>query len=187
MSAQTDTSSRRNVSVRRRLLGQFTKRSEGVVAVEFALIAAPFFAVLLGIIEAGLFVFASQLMESAMEDTARLIRTGQAKGMTQTQMITDACKRVIIVSQQACEGKAKLEVKVYNGFAAYDPTNLPIDSTGKFLPAIPYENPSALQYVVARLYYPWPTFMPNMGIGGGSMADGSRLIVGTAAFRTENF
>src|SRR5262245_34622410 len=51
----------------------------GAAAVEFAMVAAPFLAMLFAIIETGLVFFASQTLETAAADSARLVMTGQAQ------------------------------------------------------------------------------------------------------------
>lgn len=57
---------------RRHLLTlRFIKAREGATAVEFALIAGPFFLLLMGIIEIALFFFASTMIETATAEAAR--------------------------------------------------------------------------------------------------------------------
>ncbi len=60
------------------LLRRFGRDRRGATAIEFALIALPFFALMMAILETFLTFFASQTIETAVNRGARLIRTGQA-------------------------------------------------------------------------------------------------------------
>ena len=62
----------------RRMLKNWLKKDCGVVAVEFAMIALPFFTLLLGTVEVSLFYASAVVLEGASESAARLVRTGQA-------------------------------------------------------------------------------------------------------------
>ena len=61
------------------ILRRFRRNRRGSAAVEFALVAPIFFAVLFAIIELALVFFASQILETVTQDSARLIMTGQAQ------------------------------------------------------------------------------------------------------------
>ena len=55
------------------ILRRFRRNRRGSAAVEFALVAPIFFAVLFAIIELALVFFASQILETVTQDCARLI------------------------------------------------------------------------------------------------------------------
>ncbi|MGB7222465.1 MAG: TadE/TadG family type IV pilus assembly protein, partial [Bradyrhizobium sp.] len=58
---------------RRRLLGAFIKDRNGATAVEFALIAAPFLAILAALVQTFLLFFAQSLLENVVRQSARQI------------------------------------------------------------------------------------------------------------------
>ena len=58
---------------------RFARRDDGVAAVEFGMVAAPFLALMFAIMETAIVFFASQTLETAVADSARLIMTGQAQ------------------------------------------------------------------------------------------------------------
>ena len=62
-----------------RVVRRFTRHQKGAAAVEFALVATPFLALLFAIIESALVFFAGQMLESAASDAGRMIMTGQAQ------------------------------------------------------------------------------------------------------------
>ena len=65
-------------SLRNGLL-RFRRNRRGSVAVEFALVAPVFFALLFAIIETAMVFFASQVIETMTANSARYIMTGQAQ------------------------------------------------------------------------------------------------------------
>lgn len=66
---------------------QFARDDRGVTAVEFGLLALPFFTVIFAIIETAMMFFAQQILDSAIEDASRMVKTGQAQ--TSGYTITD--------------------------------------------------------------------------------------------------
>ena len=61
----------------RSLIRRFIKAKDGVAAVEFALIAAPFFMLLFAILEVAMIFFSSLVLENGVINAARTIRTGE--------------------------------------------------------------------------------------------------------------
>src|SRR5471030_2957823 len=62
------------------LLRRFRRSRGGSAAVEFALVAPMFFALLFAIIETAIVFFAGQVLETIMQNSARTILTGQTQG-----------------------------------------------------------------------------------------------------------
>src|SRR5437016_13647790 len=75
---------------------RFARREDGAAAVEFAMVAAPFLALMFAIMETALVFFASQTLETAVADSARLIMTGQAQSQSfsQAQFKTSVCAKI---------------------------------------------------------------------------------------------
>ena len=174
----------------RRLLRRFRRNNRGSAAVEFSIIAVPFFALFFAIVETGIVFFAGQVIETAIQDSGRLLFTHQAQdsGMTATQFKTDVCNRVSVL--MSCTG-VDIDVKYYPAGTTITITD-PIDSGGNY-------DPSGLGYVtapagstgtiVARAFYQWPLIVTGLGynianIGRGG-ANSKRLLAGTVAFHIE--
>src|SRR6476660_1896381 len=68
------------------ILRRFRRNRAGSAAVEFALVAPVFFALLFAIIEVATYFFASQVLETVTQDSARVLMTGQAQT---SQVCTD--------------------------------------------------------------------------------------------------
>ena len=63
----------------------------GVTAIEFGILALPFFTIILAIIQTAIMFLASQVLDSALEDASRKIRTGEASGYTITDFRNLMC------------------------------------------------------------------------------------------------
>src|SRR6266849_6862012 len=76
----------------RNAIRRFRRNRRGSAAVEFALVAPVFFALLFAIIESAMVFFAGQVLETGVQDSGRLIYTAQ--GLNQAQFTQDFCNRV---------------------------------------------------------------------------------------------
>src|SRR5690606_26334632 len=81
------------------LLRAFRRDQSGATAVEFALVAIPFFALMFAILQTALVFFAGQAMETAVANAARLIRTGQAQqqGLTAEEFKEQICTQIFTI------------------------------------------------------------------------------------------
>src|ERR1700760_2821806 len=80
----------------RTLLRRFRRSRRASAALEFAMVAPIFFALLFAIIETALMFFANQVLETVTQDSARMIFTGQAQhaSTTQAQFATYVCSQI---------------------------------------------------------------------------------------------
>ena len=169
---------------------RFRRDRRGSAAVEFAMIATPFFALLFAIIETSIVFFAGQVLETGLQDSARLLYTHQAQdqGMTAQQFKTDLCTRVAVLMNCSI---VDIDVKFYNAGTAITITD-PIDGSGNYNPAgFTYTTPppGSNATVVARAFYQWPLYVTGLGYNianiGRNTSFSKRLIAATAAFRVE--
>src|SRR5512132_1772998 len=95
---------------------RFARGEDGAAAVEFAIVAAPFLALMFAIMETALVFFASQTLETAVADSARLIMTGQAQSQSfsAAQFKTQVCNRIGGLFD--CAGGLQIDVKTYTTF-----------------------------------------------------------------------
>jgi Flp pilus assembly protein TadG len=164
-------------------LRRFRRDRNGSVAIQFAMIATPFLMMMFAIIEICMIFFATQVLETATHDTARLIMTGQAQmaGMSATQFKADLCARLAGLFN--CAG-VDVDVKSYPAFANIGSLNNPI-SGGNYNNPTTFQPGSAGQIVVVRTFYQWPLFVTNLGYNAGNLNNNKRLLVSTASFRNE--
>jgi Flp pilus assembly protein TadG len=169
-----------------RTIRRLIRREDGVAAVEFGMVAAPFLALMFAILETGLVFFAEQTLETVATDSARLIMTGQAQnqGMQAGDFATAVCNKVVAMFNCA---NMMIDVQTCTTFATCN-TTLPVDSNGNVQNAGFGFNPGgAGDIVVMRLMYPWPVWMNLLGFSLSNMSGGKRLLMATVAFRNEPF
>ena len=100
------------------LLRRFRRNRKGAAALEFAILAPIFFALLFAIIETALMFFAAQVLENVTQDSARMVLTGQAQTATytRTQFANYVCTRVPALFTCA---NISVDVQSYSSFSAF--------------------------------------------------------------------
>ncbi len=170
----------------RRLSRRFGRNRRGATAVEFALVAPIFLALLFAIMETALMFFAGQVLETATQDTARLIMTGQAQngGMTQAQFKEQLCSRLVALFD--CATGVYIDVQSFSNFSSVTVTP-PIDANKNFINNMNYKIGAAGDIVIVRSFYQWPLFVTGLGYDISNVVGSKRLLTATAAFRNEPF
>jgi Flp pilus assembly protein TadG len=172
--------------------GAFIKDSKGATAVEFALVATPFLAILAALVQAFLLFFAQALLENAVRASARQILTGQVQ--TQDASLTQA-QAIAAFHQTVCNNAAALftcsglmvDVQVANNWSSAN-TAMPVltyDSSGNVNNTWQFNPGNAGDVVVVRVMYLWPVFFGPIAFHLANQANGSREIMASAAFQNE--
>jgi len=169
-----------------KLAHRFIREQGGSAAVEFALIAVPFLALLFAILETALVFFAGQTLEAAVSDASRLIMTGQAQtaGYSQADFKTQVCNRIAGLFD--CSGGVYVDVKQYANFSSVSSaspvTNGAFDTTKMaYVPG----GPGCIE--VVTLYYQWPIYVSLLGNNLSNLNGSKRLLVATSVFRNEPY
>jgi Flp pilus assembly protein TadG len=163
---------------------QFTKRQDGSAAVEFAMVALPFFALIFAILETALIFFAGQTLQAAAGDAGRLIMTGQAQtaNYSAADFKNQVCARIYGLFN--CQTGMTVDVKTYSSFGSVDTTsptkNGQFDSTKA---GYSLGGPGCIQ--VVTLYYQWPVYVPLLGLN--YLGTNSHLLQATAVFKNEPY
>jgi Flp pilus assembly protein TadG len=158
---------------------------DGVAAVEFAMVAAPFFFMMFAIIEIGLIFVISSVLENATLQASRLIRTGQAdtENISAAAFKTALCANMSVFEND-CDARAAIDVRVIPQFRTPpDPI-----ASGEL-------DPSALTYlpgdpgslVLIRVWYAQPLATPFMSRALSRLESGDVMISATTAFRNEPY
>lgn len=160
--------------------------ASGSVAVEFALIMPMLVALIMAILQVGWLYLAQQGLESAAEDAARLVFTGQAQngGFTASQFKTSACNS--LPPFLSC-GNVLVDVATVSSFSGATLTmpTLTYDSNGNVTNAFTYSTGTKGSIVVMRLMYLLPVTDLPFGLKLSNQSGGKRLIMATAVFRNE--
>jgi Flp pilus assembly protein TadG len=170
-----------------RTVRRFARAEDGIAAVEFAIVAAPFLALMFAIMETAVVFFAGQTLETAVADSARLIMTGQAQSasFTQAQFKNAVCAKILGLFD--CQGGLQIDVKTFTSFSSVS-TSKPIDSNGNLqTSSFGYSPGGPGDIVVVRLMYQWPIYVSLLGFNLADLSGNKRLIMATAAFRNEPY
>lgn len=170
---------------RRRVGGLFRRSQSGSAAVEFGLLALPFFALLFALIETSVIYFSTANLDSVVADASRLIRTGQVQsgGITENDFKAFICNGMVLIGD--CESKLQVDVRKYSNFGTVQPPSL-VDGDGKLITNTVFQPGGAGEIVLVRAYFSWGIMTPSF-IGLSNLEGGGRLIAASAAFRNEPF
>jgi Flp pilus assembly protein TadG len=177
---------------RRNRFGALVRDNKGATAVEFALIAGPFLAIIAALFQTFLIFFAQSVLENAVRASARQILTGQTQ--TQDASLTQAAA-IAAFHQTVCNSAASLfscaglmvDVQVANNWSSAN-TGMPpltynpdgsVANTWQFNPG------NAGDIVVVRVIYLWPLFFGPIAFNLANQPNGTREIMATAAFQNE--
>ena len=161
------------------------KETDGVTAVEFSLVAFPFFLIVFGIIEIGFFYGASTLLESGTLDSTRIIRTGQIsqEGDPAAAFEAELCNRVNILINCAELQHEVVAIPDQDFFRANDfPAQF--DADGAFLPR-GFDEGGPSDVILIRSFYRYPFLVPL--IGDLISPDGEAVLLSTAVIRNEPY
>ncbi|MFN3816676.1 TadE/TadG family type IV pilus assembly protein [Brevundimonas sp.] len=171
----------------RRGLGRFRRDQSGATAIEFAFVAAPFFLMMFALIELGVLFVVDVALESAVSQTGRLVRTGQAheRAMSVSEFKEAVCGRMGVFESQ-CDERLLVDVRVIPRFTGQTPPD-PLDENGEL-------SESGLRFAIGgpgdiillSAWYPQPLFTPLVSQGAERVA-GHRVLNVTTAFRNEPF
>lgn len=185
-----------------RLARRFTRSREGAAAIEFAILAIPYFLVVFAIIETFLALIGEQLVTNATDTLARKLRTGQiASTITREDFRKQFCAEVsILITCSADEIKTPqklyIDLRRFNAFADI-PKTIPTLPNGQYFDldtsafGFAPGGPSSINML--RVYYRWPVitdlvrpYLTKIRPIDGSMPS-HFLIVATDAFRNEAY
>jgi hypothetical protein len=174
---------------KRSVLRRWRRDPSGTTAIEFAFVATPFLMLLFGIMGVGLYFFTTFSLENAVEQTGRLIRTGQVQqgGMTAQAFKEKVCE--LAPSFVDCTNKIRVNVLNYPDSEAIGPATLPqcLDAAGNLSDVTSFQPGDADQVVLIWVCYEWSLASKIPYLNLGNMANGSRLIQAATTFRTEPY
>lgn len=201
---------RRPSRFRRSLFLRFRRNRDGVVAIEFALLALPFIGIIFAILEVALYFWANQVLETMVADASRAVYTGSFQkenpaganpqpaklSEIKSKFLDAMCYTTVDGKKEKrpalfdCANAVKIDVRkgadlgrTYPGAISppdYDAVKKELDTS-----SWGYQETGAGEVVVVRAVVEFPVFVPIYG--PGSLPNGSRLVMATAVFRNEPF
>jgi Flp pilus assembly protein TadG len=180
----------------RNALRRFRRNRRGSAAVEFSLVALPFFALLFAIIETSIVFFASQVLETGVQDAGRQLFTHQLQdknlsaAAAKAAFQKDLCDRVNVLFTCSDNVPLDVDVRFYlpgTTITINDPiTSGSYDASGLTFLLPP---PGSQATVVARVFYQWPMIVTGLGYNisniNRGMANSKRLLAASTAFHVE--
>ena len=148
------------ISASGRTVRGFGRDRRGSAAVEFAIVAPVFFALIFAIIETAMVFFAGQVLETAVQDTGRTFYTSQ--NPTETALRASLCSSVTTLMDCGTTNLCLDVRKFAKGVTIALPTV--VDASGNYTCAV--EMPASTDVdltVVVRAYYKWPLFVTGLG------------------------
>lgn len=172
----------------------FARHQKGVTAIEFGLLAVPFFSIMAAILETCIVFMAGQVLDSAVQDVGRFIRTGQAQSANIgiDRFRSEVCERLYNLFADC--SNLHVEVRAITDFASINITppvdwNCTDDDCGwtrtEAYPVGYAAGPSSI--MVVQVYYKWPTLLNFAGMSLSNLPDGKRLLGTATVFRNEPF
>lgn len=175
---------------RRMLLRPFLRDKRGATAIEFAILALPFSALLFAILESCISFASQQLMANITDDIARRLRTGQIREAeiqdNPEKLKKMICDQLDVVVTANCPG---LDVDLQS-FDSFDKIaairvkylNKDLDTTGFKVDPGP-----AMSKNLLRVFYRWPVMTDFLKISMSNLDGGKVLHFASAAWQNEPF
>lgn len=183
---------------------RFVRSRDGATAIEFALLAIPYFVIVFAILETFTAFIAEQLVSNAVDTLGRQLRTGQitynlgrATDKSVSQFRQLLCNEVNILIQCsaneiATPDKLWLDVESYSSFGNM-PTTIPMKNGDLDTSGLTYSPGGSGTINMLRVYYRWQIitdlvrpFVTTIRPSDGSIPS-IFLIVATAAFQNEKY
>ncbi len=160
----------------------FRRQESGATAIEFAFIALPFFGLISMVFETATMLFTDISLQNGVNQTARLIRTGQV----QTQGISEARFREILCSNVIfyldC---SKLRVYVTKSATPTFTNRTDMMAATSTTPQR-WDVGAASEWTLVQVSYDWKLFIPKISMLG-NVDQNTRRIVAGALFRNEPY
>ncbi len=176
------------VPSRPRGLVAFLRDERAATAVELAILAVPFFAMIGAILETAMVFLASQVLDGAVQDASRLIRTGQAQsaGYQLEDFRAAVCDHLFNLFN--CDN-LQIDVETITSFPMANVSVSPLDPTDpkkwtlveNFLPG------SGSNVEIVQAFYKWPIILKFGGLNLATSSDGTHLLGSVRVFQNEPF
>lgn len=159
-------------------------RNDGTTAIEFSLLAVPFVFFVIGIIELSILFLNESMLNGAVYDAARMIRTGQAQqsGDPETMFADALCDHAGLMLD--CNN-IEYQVEVLDNFDSAD-LEPEVDEDGHMVDT-PFDAGGISDIVIVRVLYLYPLMTPFIGRFFSDYPDNRKLLMATTVFETEPY
>lgn len=164
----------------------FWRDRRGVGAIEFALLALPFFLMLFAVFETSVVFVAELTLGQSVDRVARKLRTGeiQQAETSEADFRKDICNGAVLIFD--CS-KLKVDLKVYTKFSDVPSPSSPVSNGDVSGSGFAYQLAGPKQISALRVYYKWPVVTDIMQAFLSDMSDKTHLLFAGAAFQAEPY
>lgn len=156
---------------------RFGRDRSGSAAIEFSLLALPFFLLIFAVLESCIAFASQEVLANATDDVARFLRTGQIKAadMTETRLRKMICDRISYMVGSGCP-YLEVDLKQYASFEDASKVRVKytadkdIDTTG-----FGVTPGKSMSKNMLRVFYRWPV-MTNFMASSLSNLKGNRTL-----------
>ena len=167
-------------------ISRFGSGRQGATAVEFALIAPAFLAVLIALFQTAVFLFAQMTLQTAAVQVGRYFMTGQAQngGWTATTIQNKICPQI-----QALFTCANVIVvaQSYASFAAANTSAPQLYSGGQPVTSFAFDPGTPGEVMVVQLVYKWSVVSGPLGFVLSNLPNNAAEMMGVTAIRVEPY
>jgi Flp pilus assembly protein TadG len=178
----------RRAAARPGIIAAWLVREDATSTLEFAIVAAPFIALLVALVETMVVFMAGRMLDVVVNEASRKILTGSAQtsSMTQTGFATLVCQNVRVWFN--CNN-LMIDVETYSSFCTANTSmpSLTFNAQGQVTNTWRYIPGNAGDIVVVRVMYQWPIVLGPLGFNLSNLANGKRLLMATAVFKNEPY
>ncbi|KZL21982.1 TadE-like protein [Pseudovibrio axinellae] len=170
---------------------RLSKDARGVTAIEFAFIAPVLFLVVFAILELGLSFLVEVILDNAVSEAARKIRTGQVFNAEAAGEYDQSDFRADVLDLgggllKSVEDGVYISVTSVPDFGRI-PDPEPLIEDGEVIMDEPWSPGVRNEVVMVRVIVEWPLITSKMVEVFGQTSNGSRILVATEIFRNEPF
>ena len=166
----------------------WSSSTDGVTAVEFSLVAWPFILLICGIFELSLMFLSDSMLNGAVNDAARVIRTGQV------QQTSGGSNQLALFKKALCSNAGvflncnnfQYQVQNITSFSSANMATPATDKNGKLL-SQPFSPGSASDVVLIRVIYLYPLLTPFIGIFFADEPGNHKMLQATTVIQTEPY
>lgn len=169
-----------------RFLRSWIKREDGSTAIEFSMLAMPFLYILIGTMEISLMFASNSVLDGAVIDAARLVRTGQAQeynGNPEDLFKDRLCEKSSVLLDCSKLQYEVVEMDKFSDFNSYGPQ---YDQDGN-LESRGFHPGGVNTVNLIRVSYKYKLSTPLIGKLLSNNDDYSRTMISTVVLETEPY
>lgn len=168
-----------------RLLRSLSKDREGSAAIEFAILALPFFVVIFAIAEIAIMFFVDSGLDAALHKAVRQVRVGVAKSgnWDVTKFKQVVCGELSFSFD--CSSKLKVRATVVTDMSSITKAS-PI-SSGSLNVTEDFNLGDSGSYVLVQAFLPWNPTFKLYSISSAQLSDGSYVLGSAELIKNEPF